>query len=73
MEKIESVALNELVRLLSKTGQTAERKAIMLSGRNIDDSKLIEFISEEEQEELKRILLKLNTEWKLAHAKAHKK
>lgn len=73
MEKIESVALNELVRLLSKTGQTAERKAIMLSGRNIDDSKLIEFISEEEQEELKRILLKLNNAWKLAHANAHRK
>ena len=73
MEKISSIAKHEVVKLLSTTGQMVERKVNMFNTKGIDDSILVSFITEEEQQTLKEILLKLNREWANAHAKNHSK
>ncbi len=70
---MKSNSKNELVRLLSICGQVAEHKSEKMQENGRDEDEILAAISADEQETLKAILLKLQSQWLKDHAEYHKR
>ena len=62
-KKMKSNSKNELVKLISICGQVAEHKSEKMQEKKVDESKILEGLSLEEQEQLKTLLNKLQSHW----------
>lgn len=69
---MKSVSKNELVKLISICGQVAEHKSEKMQQFGKDENEILAALSEEEREQLKTLLQKLQTQWLKDHA-AHRK
>lgn len=70
---MKSVSKNKLVWLLSICGQVAEHKSEKMQQFGKDESEILVALTEKEQEQLKGLLQKLQTQWLNDHAAHHKK
>ena len=70
---MKSNSKNELVKLLSICGQVAEHKSEKMQEHGVDESQILSALSEEEQEQLKSILSKMQSQWLKDHAQHHKR
>lgn len=69
---MKSESKHELVKLLSICGQVAEHKSEKMQQHGKDEAEILAVLSEEEQEQLKQLLQKLQTQWLKDHAAHHK-
>lgn len=58
---------NPIIKLISLCGQIAEHKSEKMQENNIDESQMLAVLSEQEQEQLKKLLTKLQTTWISEH------
>lgn len=72
-KKMKSNSKNELVKLISICGQVAEHKSEKMQEKKVDESKILEGLSLEEQEQLKTLLNKLQSYWLEQHKMHHNK
>lgn len=70
---MKSVSKNELVKMLSVCGQVAEHKSEKMQEHGEDETKILAVLSQEEQNQLKLILEKLQTQWRKDHVAHHKR
>ena len=68
---MKSVSKNELVKLISICGQVAEHKSEKMQQFGKDENEILAALSEEEREQLKTLLQKLQTQWLKDHAAHH--
>ncbi len=69
---MKSNSKNELVKLISICGQVAEHKSEKMQEFGRDESLILAVLSVDEQEQLKTLLSKLQTQWLSDHAAHHK-
>ena len=69
---MKSVSKNELVKLISICGQVAEHKSEKMQQFGKDENEILAALSEEEREQLKTLLQKLQAQWLKDHAAHHK-
>ncbi len=69
---MKSNSKNELVKLISICGQVAEHKSEKMQEFGRDESLILAVLSVDEQEQLKTLLSKLQTQWLSDHADHHK-
>lgn len=66
-KRMKSNSKNELVKLISICGQVAEHKSEKMQEKKVDESKILEGLSLEEQVQLKTLLNKLQSHWLKQH------
>lgn len=69
---MKSNSKNELVKLISICGQVAEHKSEKMQENGKDESAILSALSDSEQEQLKMLLKKLQSQWLSDHAAHHK-
>ena len=69
---MKSGSKHELVKLLSICGQVAEHKSEKMQQHKKDEAEILAVLSKEEQEQLKQLLQKLQSQWLKDHAAHHK-
>ncbi len=60
---MKTVSKNQLLQLLSISGQIVEHKCEKMQERGMDETQLLKVLEEEEKEELTRLLQKLQKQW----------
>lgn len=70
---MKSNSKNELVKLISICGQVAEHKSEKMQEFGKDEAMILAALSEDEQEQLKNLLGKLQKQWLSDHAAHHKR
>lgn len=70
---MKSISKNELVKLISICGQVAEHKSEKMQEFGKDEAMILAALSEDEQEQLKNLLGKLQKQWLSDHAAHHKR
>lgn len=68
---MKSVSKHELIKLISICGQVAEHKSEKMQEHGKDEAEILTALSAEEQEQLKMLLQKLQTQWLADHAAHH--
>lgn len=69
---MKSASKNELVKLISICGQVAEHKSEKMQQFGKNETEILAVLTSEEQEQLKTLLQKLQTQWLKDHATYHK-
>lgn len=65
---MKSVSKNELIKLISTSGQIAEHKSEKMQEHGMDEEELLKALTMEERETLKELLKKLQKQWFTDHA-----
>lgn len=69
---MKSASKNELVKLISICGQVAEHKSEKMQQFGKDEAEILAALTAEEQEQLKTLLQKLQTQWLADHTAYHR-
>ena len=68
---MKSVSKQELVKLLSICGQIAEHKSGKMQEHGRNEDEILSALSREEQQQLKNLLQKLQSQWLEDHREHH--
>ncbi len=68
---MKSVSKQELVKLLSICGQVAEHKSGKMQEHGRNEDEILSALSREEQQQLKNLLQKLQSQWLEDHSEHH--
>ena len=68
---MKSVSKQELVKLLSICGQVAEHKSGKMQEHGRNEDEILSALSREEQQQLKNLLQKLQSQWLEYHREHH--
>ena len=68
---MKSVSKQELVKLLSICGQVAEHKSGKMQEHERNEDEILSALSREEQQQLKNLLQKLQSQWLEDHREHH--